>query len=74
MTVELASLIVTLFGLYIAIGAVFALYFVTLGASRIDPAAKGMPIQARLLIFPGVMGLWPLMLVKSLTQKAPPVS
>ena len=74
MSLETASLIVTLFGLYFAIGAVFALFFVTLGASRIDPAAKGMPVQARLILFPGVMGLWPLMLIKSFTQKAPPVS
>lgn len=74
MSLETASLIVTIAGVYLAIGAVFALVFVTLGAGRIDPGAKGMPFQARALIFPGVMGLWPLMLVKLLTQKAPPVS
>ncbi len=74
MSVETASLIVSLAGIYLAIGAVFALGFVTLGVSRIDPGAKGMAVQARAIIFPGVMGLWPLMLVKLFTQKAPPVS
>lgn len=74
MSLALASLVVTLAGAYLAIGAVFALWFVTFGAGRIDPAARGMPVQARLLIFPGVMGLWPLMLARSVTRKAPPVS
>lgn len=74
MSVETASLIVTVAGIYFAIGAVFALVFVVFGAGRIDPGAKGMPLQARAIIFPGVIGLWPIMLVKLLTQKAPPVS
>jgi hypothetical protein len=74
MSPEIASLIVAAAGVYFAIGAVFALWFVTMGVSRIDPGAKGMALQARAIIFPGVMGLWPLMLAKSLTQKAPPVS
>ena len=74
MSLETASLIVTIAGVYLAIGAVFALWFVTLGAGRIDPGAQGMPVQVRAIIFPGVMGLWPLMLIKSLTGKAPPVS
>ena len=74
MSIELASLITTLLGLYFGVGALFALFFVIFGASRIDPGAQGMPLQARLIIFPGVMGLWPLMLTKLLTQKAPPLS
>lgn len=74
MDLALAEAITLAMGIYFAIGAVFALLFVLFGAARIDPAAKGMPVQARLIIFPGVMGLWPLMLVKLFTQKAPPVS
>lgn len=74
MSIATAELILTSLGLYLAAGAVFALVFVTAGAGRIDPDAKSMPFQARLLVFPGAMGLWPLMLVKLFTQKAPPVS
>ncbi len=74
MSVELAALIMSAAGVYLAIGAVYAVWFVSFGVSRIDPGAKGMPLQARALILPGVIGLWPLMLVKTLTQKAPPVS
>ena len=74
MSPGLANLIVSAFGLYLAIGAVFALWFVIFGAERIDPAAKDMPVQARFLIFFGTAALWPLMLVKSFIQKSPPVS
>lgn len=74
MTVELAEMIVTGFGLYVLIGLVFGLIFVIAFVGRIDPGAKGMPIKARLLILPGVIGLWPLMLAKTFTQKEPPLS
>lgn len=74
MTIEFAEWIVGTLGAYLAIGAVFALAFVVRGASRIDPGAKGMSLPARMLIFPGAAALWPVMLLKWLTQKAPPVS
>ncbi|MEZ5999485.1 hypothetical protein [Hyphomonas sp.] len=74
MSLATANLIATLLGLYFAVGAVIALGFVAFGAGRIDPDAKAMPLQARLLVFPGAMGLWPLILLKLFTQKAPPIS
>ncbi|MEO1786818.1 MAG: hypothetical protein AAFR41_07330 [Pseudomonadota bacterium] len=74
MSLALAELLVGAMAVYIAIGALVALVTVTVGAPRIDPAARGMPIQARMLIFPGAMLLWPIMLIKLVTQKAPPVS
>ncbi|MDJ0922470.1 MAG: hypothetical protein QNI84_15185 [Henriciella sp.] len=76
MSEPLANLIVTAMGVYLLIGLLVALVFAFEGAGRIDPAArgKGLPLQARLLILPGVIGLWPLMLTKLFTQKEPPVS
>jgi len=74
MSIELANMIVAGLGIYLAIGAVFALGFVFFGAGKIDPAAKTMPIRARLLILPGAMGLWPVMAMKWLRQKEPPLS
>jgi hypothetical protein len=74
MSLAIANLIVTLLGFYFGMGALIALAFALFGAGRIDPDAKGMPLQARFLIFPGAMGLWPLILIKFFTQKAPPVS
>ncbi|MEO0549391.1 MAG: hypothetical protein AAFZ91_05675 [Pseudomonadota bacterium] len=76
MSENLANLIVSGGGLYLLIGLIVALIYVFGGAGRIDPAAKGkgLPLRVRLLIIPGVMGLWPIMLTKLFTQKEPPVS
>ena len=71
-----AELIVLGFGLYTLLGLLIGLVFMFGGAGRIDPAAKGkgFPFRVRLLILPGIIGLWPLMLTKLMTQKEPPVS
>ncbi len=76
MSIETAGYLVTGLGLYAALGLVVALIYMFGGAGRIDPAAKGkgMPLRARLLIMPGVIGLWPVMVAKLFTQKEPPVS
>lgn len=71
-----ANLLVTGLGIYVAIGLLVALAYLFGGAGRIDPAAKGkgMPIRVRLMIMPGVIGLWPLMATKLFAQKEPPIS
>lgn len=76
MSESLANIIVTAFGIYMLIGLVIGLVFMFGGAGRIDPAAKGkgLPLQAKLIILPGLIGLWPLMLKKLFTQTEPPVS
>jgi hypothetical protein len=61
LTREWAELAVGVATLYVLIGALFGLFFVTLGAQRIDPAARGAGWGFRLLIFPGVAALWPLL-------------
>jgi hypothetical protein len=40
---------------------IFALFFVTKGAGKIDPTAKNGTIGFRLLIIPGTMAFWPLL-------------
>ncbi|MEL6830058.1 MAG: hypothetical protein AAFO63_07970 [Pseudomonadota bacterium] len=76
MTVETATMLVQLLGLYLLAGLLVGILYVFGGAGRIDPAAKGkgMPWRVRFLILPGIVGLWPLMLSKLLRQKEPPVS
>lgn len=76
MSESAANLFVFGLGLYAALGLLVGVIYVFGGAGRIDPAAKGkgMPIRVRLMILPGVVGLWPLMLVKLFAQKEPPVS
>ena len=74
MSVETAVAIVGILAGYFVLGLAFALVFVTWGVAMIDPAARGMPRLARLLIVPGEAALWPLLLWKWFTQKSPPVS
>ncbi len=49
---------------YAAIGLLVGLGFVTRGVNRVDPAAAGSPFIFRLVILPGCIGLWPLILLK----------
>lgn len=51
-----------LLGGYLAVGAVVAVPFVIWGAGKIDPALKASPRTVRLLIYPGSVAVWPLML------------
>lgn len=74
MTEGLANIIVVAIGAYVVLGLLVGLVYMFGAAGRIDPAAKGMPIRARVLIFPGIVGLWPLMLAKLFSQTEPPVS
>lgn len=55
----LADVILSLAAAYAGLGLLFALYFITRGAARVDPAAQGAPIGFRLLILPGSIALWP---------------
>lgn len=47
--------------IYFGLGLLFALFFVTKGAGKIDPTAKGVTLGFRLLLIPGVMAFWPLL-------------
>jgi len=58
----LASLIVNSALVYGTIGAIFAAPFVWWGAGRIDSAAARGTIGFRILILPGAVAFWPLML------------
>lgn len=48
--------------LYIGVGALFAVAFITTGVERIDPNARGSGILFRFLIFPGSAAFWPILL------------
>jgi hypothetical protein len=49
---------------YILCGLAVGLPFVLRGVDRVDEAARGAPIGFRLLILPGTVALWPLMVTK----------
>ena len=51
-----------LLGIYLACGLAFAIPFALIGVKRIDPHAVNGSWGFRLLIVPGTMALWPLLL------------
>lgn len=68
----LAEITLIVFGLYFGLGALFALAFVLKGVNVIDPAAHTSTIGFRMLIFPGAMALWPVLLKRWLLRSNPP--
>ncbi|MEM9740201.1 MAG: hypothetical protein AAF829_10055 [Pseudomonadota bacterium] len=76
MSVAAAETLVLILGLYFGAGLIVGLAYMVGGAGRIDPGAKGkgLPLRVRLIIVPGVIGLWPVMLAKLFTQTEPPVT
>lgn len=57
-----AATFLILLGIYLAGGFLFAIPFVLFGAKQIDPHAAHGSWGFRLLILPGVMAFWPLLL------------
>ena len=63
-------LLLALFYGYWLIGALFGVYFVGWGAAgRLDAEARGLSWGMRLLLWPGSVVLWPLLLRKLLLPK-----
>ena len=60
----LIELLVTVFYGYAGLGAIFGVYFVIWGVARIDPNAHKLPVLLRLLLWPGAVALWPVLLLK----------
>jgi hypothetical protein len=57
---------------YLAAGFLFGLVFVTVGVTRIDPAARGTSAAFRLLILPGSAALWPILAARWARHKGEP--
>jgi len=51
-------------GLYLVIGLIFSLYFVFRGIVKLDEGVKDSPWHFRLLIWPGSVLLWSVLLLK----------
>jgi hypothetical protein len=64
MPIPVAEWIVRIALAYAGLGAAFALAFVTVGVGRVDALARGAGVGFRLAILPGVVALWPLLLVR----------
>jgi len=69
---QIAGVIVTLLGLYVAAGVVFAIPFVIAGVNRIDPTARQSGWGFRVMILPGTVALWPILLLRWIRRQPPP--
>ena len=59
-----AGWFINLFGVYTGIGLLFAITFLTVGISQVDPDSKGSGVGFRLIILPGVAALWPVLFTR----------
>ena len=60
----IAAAFLILLGIYLACGLVFAIPFALIGVKRIDPHAAHGSWGFRLLIIPGTVVFWPLLLCR----------
>jgi hypothetical protein len=58
----IAAALLILVGIYLACGLIFAVPFALVGVKRIDPHAVQGSWGFRLLIIPGTLAFWPLLL------------
>jgi hypothetical protein len=68
----LAELVTMLMSAYAMIGALFAIAFLTRGITRVDPVAKGSTRGFKLIVFPGIVALWPVLLQRWIVSRRQP--
>ncbi|MDA0811346.1 MAG: hypothetical protein O3C21_02990 [Verrucomicrobia bacterium] len=64
--------LLTVLGIYLALGLVFGVPFALSGAKSIDPSAAGGTWGFKLLIIPGCALFWPYLLVRWVKKSPPP--
>ncbi|HRH44892.1 MAG TPA: hypothetical protein PKY82_24860 [Pyrinomonadaceae bacterium] len=67
-----AEIIVYTAFVYLGIGILFALWFVTFGITKLDDSAKGTSVGFRLLIFFGAIPFWTLLAWRLLKEEKRP--
>ena len=55
--------------LYLVAGIVFAVFFLSRGIAKLDTTAQGSDLAFRLIILPGTVALWPVLLKKWMNVK-----
>jgi hypothetical protein len=71
--IEIAPWLVRGLGAYAALGLLFAVAFLARGIERLDPGAHGSGWGFRLIVLPGVLAFWPLLLRRWIAGPGVPV-
>ena len=71
--IEIAPWLLRALCAYAALGVLFAAAFLPRGIQRIDPGARGSGWGFRLIVLPGVVTFWPLLLQRWMAGAALPV-
>ena len=58
-------------GIYFLTGLLFGLYFIFIGATKIDPLMSETKKRVRILLFPGVVVTWLFLISKLSKTKTP---
>ncbi len=58
------DLALTMLGVYLLLGLIASVWLLAVGLPRLDPDLVASPRRVRVLLLPGCVGLWPLLLVK----------
>lgn len=64
MTETIVSILLMAAGVYLLIGIVFYFPFIKKGVHTFDGGVKEAPVFMKILIFPGTVALWPILLKK----------
>jgi len=60
----IAEIILIIVALYLLLGVVFVIPFLTKGLTKVDEGAQGGTIGFKIIIIPGVIVFWPVLLNK----------
>jgi len=62
------NIIITILGIYLLIGLLFGIYFLFLGATKIDALMQETKKRVRLLLLPGIIATWPFFAMQLITK------
>jgi hypothetical protein len=60
----IVSILLIIAGLYLLTGIIFYFPFIRKGVHTFDDGVKSAPLMMKILIFPGTVALWPVLLKK----------
>ncbi|OEK06253.1 hypothetical protein [Roseivirga misakiensis] len=64
MTETVATIFLIALAIYVLLGLFFYAFFIKSGVHKIDSGVKEAPIFMKVLILPGTVALWPILLKK----------